>query len=428
MRRYQYGQNCQTFNNGKITTLVPVGMLEVAPGETVTGKFTVKAWSDTTTRPIMNRMYYDTFAFYVPFRLLWDQWTEFIADQDSGLIPPVIASPYNQLLFEDNAGNSPNALAWNRRAYTLIWNKFFRDTYQDEIPVDSDFGLALSASQRPTTFHESCFDGSTIEDTDVTVDVVNESISLNDLRRGFAEDRFRKIRSYYGEKYTEYLASLGVKASWSITDEPELIGKASKDWMYRQTNSTISSNETPTTPEQSVGDPAGQWEGGHATRIRPTFCPEHGIIMMLGVARMETPNDFGNCPPWLGKFNWDEYYNPQTDDQLIETYDSTLWSADLINQQPGDLPQGPRYNEYRKASNLIGRFVPGGDPTRYYYFANTNGQQTPSDYRQRTPAEYDPIFTGNLGGGNTEVHYCVTGETRMKKLSPVKPFQSTSVR
>ena len=167
------------------------------------------------------------------------------------------------------------------------------------------------------------------------------------MRRAFAEDRFKKIRGYYGEKYTEYLAALGVKASWSISDEPELIGKASKDWQFSQTNATVNGIASGGGEENYVGDPAGQFQGGHATRIRPTFCPEHGLIMMIGVARMETVNDFGNCPPWLGKDRWERYYTPPLDNQLLQTYDSALWPADLL----GQIPQGQRFMEYRKPSN-----------------------------------------------------------------------------
>ena len=85
MRRYNYGQNFTVSNGGLVSSITPLGFLEVVPGDTVSGKFSNTVWSDTTNRPIMNRTYYDTYAFYVPYRLLWDEFPEFISDPDTSL-------------------------------------------------------------------------------------------------------------------------------------------------------------------------------------------------------------------------------------------------------------------------------------------------------------------------------------------------------
>ena len=299
MKRYSYGQNFQVFNSAKMVQICPLGTLEVAPGDTVTGKFTTQTWSDSVTRPILNRTYYDTFAFYIPYRLLWDGFPEWVVDESRTTPgPPLVSSPYQQFVFEDNALKSAECLAWNRRAYKLIYNKYFKDSYAPELDITDDSAFAaLGASQRPTTWHESAFDDGTLVDEQVSVNVVGETISIKDLRRGFTQDRFRRVRDFYGDKYTDYLASLGVKASWSIADEPELIGKASKDWTLQTTNATVNGIASGSPEDVNfVGDPAGYFRGTHACRIRPTFCPEHGLIFMVGVARMETVNEFGNCP------------------------------------------------------------------------------------------------------------------------------------
>lgn len=83
MRRYNYGQNFTAQQTSGFGWLTPLGFLETVPGDTVSGKWTVSSWSDTTHRPIMNRTYMDTFAFYIPFRLLWDGFPEFIKDKDA---------------------------------------------------------------------------------------------------------------------------------------------------------------------------------------------------------------------------------------------------------------------------------------------------------------------------------------------------------
>ena len=50
------------------------------------------------------------------------------------------------------------------------------------------------------------------------------------------------MRAFYGDRYTDYLRSLGVNASWSVLSEPETIGKIHTDWKYRQIANTSVSN------------------------------------------------------------------------------------------------------------------------------------------------------------------------------------------
>ena len=165
MRRYTYGQNFSTMNSTKFGVLTLMGVNEVAPGDTFSGRISTHAWSDTTGRPVMNRTYYDTYAFYVPYRLLMEGWPDFIAQVDGAPSPPEVVQDGAVPEFMEKriyAGNT-DCLAWNRRAMHLIWNKYFRLPYQTEANLDSPFPDQVS--QRDSTFHEACWDNGTIEDT-----------------------------------------------------------------------------------------------------------------------------------------------------------------------------------------------------------------------------------------------------------------------
>ena len=155
MRRYNYGQNFQAFNSSKMTWLTPLGFFEVAPGDTVSGAITPDAISDTLKRKVLNRAYYDTYVFYVPYRLLWDEWPDFIGDDDyAGTVPSV--NTVTKFFFENGSSDGNVNCAFPRRAYNLIWNKFFRiTTYQPEQDLDNAF--ALQCNQRESTFHESAW-------------------------------------------------------------------------------------------------------------------------------------------------------------------------------------------------------------------------------------------------------------------------------
>lgn len=122
--------------------LVPVLALDTVPGD----KFNLDC--ETLVRfapmlaPVMHRMDVSVHYFFVPNRLVWDNWKEFIVDNQNGtdIVAPYIAS-YEELSaaqkkFLDYMGVPPpptgagvgefiNALPF--AAYQLIYNEYYRD-------------------------------------------------------------------------------------------------------------------------------------------------------------------------------------------------------------------------------------------------------------------------------------------------------------
>ena len=135
--------------------LVPIFVDEVLPGDT----FNVKAMGfgrlATPIYPIMDNLYVETFFFFVPNRLIWDNWERFNGAQDnptdstSYLVPQIAlgagVSIADSTLF-DYMGLpiNVNGISFNNlhgRAYNLIWNEWFRDeNLQDSVTVDKDDG------------------------------------------------------------------------------------------------------------------------------------------------------------------------------------------------------------------------------------------------------------------------------------------------
>jgi len=131
-----------TFDEGN---LVPIYVDEVLPGDTFSLRETSFCRLATPLRPVMDNMYYETFFFFVPYRLVWDNWQKFMGERasptedNSALVVPQIALntdntgtklyhyfglPYTQAAI--NTGElKVSALPF--RAYNLIWNEWFRD-------------------------------------------------------------------------------------------------------------------------------------------------------------------------------------------------------------------------------------------------------------------------------------------------------------
>lgn len=138
-----------TFDSG---FLVPVYVDEVLPGDTFQLNATGFGRLATPIYPLMDNAYVETFFFFVPNRLIWDNWEKFNGAQDNPgdstdyLVPQIQDATITGNSLYDYMG-LPTAVAGidfnnlHGRAYNLIWNEWFRDeNLQDSIIVDKGDG------------------------------------------------------------------------------------------------------------------------------------------------------------------------------------------------------------------------------------------------------------------------------------------------
>lgn len=139
--------------------LVPIYVDEVLPGDTFSLRMTAFGRLATPLYPIMDNLHLDSFFFFVPNRLVWDNWQRFQGEQDNpddstSFLVPVCASPpggyttgsifdYMGLPCENQVdpAETYEHSALFLRAYNLIWNEWFRDeNLQDSLPVPKTDG------------------------------------------------------------------------------------------------------------------------------------------------------------------------------------------------------------------------------------------------------------------------------------------------
>lgn len=153
--RSKFDRSCgykATFDAG---SLIPILTDEVLPGDSFSVKEHLFGRLNTPIVPFMDNLYLDTFYFFVPNRLIWDNWQKFNGEQTNPgdstdfLVPqltaPAVTGFTNSSLFDyfgiptEIPNIKVNAL--HSRAYNLIYNEWFRDqNLQDSIPVDTDDG------------------------------------------------------------------------------------------------------------------------------------------------------------------------------------------------------------------------------------------------------------------------------------------------
>lgn len=131
--------------------LIPVLVDDVVPGDTFNVNMNFFGRLATPLYPIMDNLYLESFFFFVPYRLVWSNWTkmhgaqEDPADSIDFTVPARNLVTYSSGDLADyfgipDAGGSGtlNISDLPFRAYNLIWNEWFRDqNLQDSLVVDT---------------------------------------------------------------------------------------------------------------------------------------------------------------------------------------------------------------------------------------------------------------------------------------------------
>jgi len=142
-----------TFDAG---LLIPVFVDEVLPGDSYNVNQTAFCRLATPLKPIMDNIYLDTQFFFVPYRLVWDHWENFMGQRDDPdddpsvyTIPqrvfsmaastPGTLQNYFGIPYRPSGSVSVSALPF--RAYALIYNEWYRDqNLQDRVAFSTGDG------------------------------------------------------------------------------------------------------------------------------------------------------------------------------------------------------------------------------------------------------------------------------------------------
>lgn len=146
----------------KMGGLYPVCWHECLPGDIFTLDFQALVRVQPMIAPIMNNLTVDLHAFFVPTRLLWNKWEDFITTIEQDSIPPknfegtppvwtetengnivdIDTSAHSlwdmfgfSRIFNQKAPKEKRPVDFLRRAYILIYNHWFRDENLQE-PID----------------------------------------------------------------------------------------------------------------------------------------------------------------------------------------------------------------------------------------------------------------------------------------------------
>lgn len=129
--------------------LVPIFLDEMVPGDTFIMRDHVFGRLATPLKPIMDNLYLDTFYFFVPTRLVQDNWERVMGakktptDTTEYLCPTIVinnaatGSIYDYLGLPTKVANNITVNANPLRCYNLIYNEWFRDGNLQQPVIES---------------------------------------------------------------------------------------------------------------------------------------------------------------------------------------------------------------------------------------------------------------------------------------------------
>lgn len=126
--------------------LVPIACVEVLMGDTFIHSTTVMLRAATLVAPVMHPVDIKVHHWFVPNRIVWDEWDAFITGQEEVTVPTINVASAGDYSLLDHFGvpdDCGNISALPVRGYNAIWNQFYRD--QDII---ADIDLDSLAIQR----------------------------------------------------------------------------------------------------------------------------------------------------------------------------------------------------------------------------------------------------------------------------------------
>lgn len=419
MQKFEHKINGAFHNHQSVGKLMPTFMFNVSPAESYAGQIDIHSMSAPTSASTLNRIFLDHYVFYVPYRLVWDQFTDFITQRQTGQneddsVPtqvPMLKGTNatdpdefmdmgwiwaKQKLFADPTTPTEYGIsALPTWVYYNIYNQIFRLQNTDSLDYPTDRGVLLDARYRNNDFF---LKAATMDSQDETT----FSTNIDSLRAAFASDRFNKNRDYYGDKYTDYLRANGVQVNSSVIEEPELVASSSHSYRYN-----LISNVTKTATEP-LGEKGGYYEVKGTTSIKGRkFFPEHGLLIGISVVKPEAPYASYSHPVHFD-FDYRQYFSDEFQMRSEANFTSsmgTLWQEnDATSLAPADL-EIPQYLSLKSGLNLTSAELTEDNTVHDYYYNRQSlahsltSDEVRSAITVPTAAQFDNMFdtTGEIG-------------------------------
>jgi len=414
-----------TFNAGQ---LVPIYVDEALPGDTFSCNLTAFSRLATPIHPTMDNAFMDTHFFAVPVRLVWDDFEEFMGETKTyqaagssrldGTPDFTVAAPIPPTITAGGSGEAEHSLSdyfgiptkvaglefsalWHR-AYTLVWNDWFRDenlqapktllttsgadatTYNllnrgkkhdyftsalpwpqkgadVTIPLGTTAPVVVTGTtSEPVTYFDGgntnvgfLGTGTVAETLKINADLTEATAAtINQLRLAFATQKFLEIQARGGSRYIEVIKNhFQVTSPDARLQRPEYIGGGSSPVNISPVAQTSSTDSV--TPQGNLSAIGTTVLSGHS--FTKSFT-EHTIVIGLVSVRTDLTYQQGLNRMFSRETIYDYYWPTLSTigEQAVKNKEIYAQGS-AVDETTFGFQE--RYAEYRyKPSSVTGKF------------------------------------------------------------------------
>jgi hypothetical protein len=380
--------------------LIPIANVEVLPGDSFRWQSSALIRVTPQLKPLMHPCQVRIHHFFVPYRLVWSGWEDFITNAEAGTYPTITGGAHTEGSLSDYLGvyndASNNFGALHVRCYNKIFNEFYRDkdlvspvsddtdTIQN-IAWEKDFATAARATPQqgtavslPLGTSAQVLYGPNIAGTDRSGNSVVQNTSgggvatweydtdnppdsgtvmenstthglyadlsnataatVAQVREAFQLQKFAEARQNWGDEYVDYLRYLGIRPSDARLQRPEYLAGGKTTIAFSEVLNTTGAN----TPGDMVGHGIAAVRSNRFKR----FFEEHGCVMTLMSVRPKAIY-VNNLPKKFSRDSYDDYYQRE-----LETIgDEPVLNKEIYAGDSGPTDTfgySPRYYSFRK--------------------------------------------------------------------------------
>ncbi len=411
MKLYKYPLSGFWSQNTHFGQMTPLYYSEVIAGQSLRGRLKIKAITDSLKFAAMNRCYFDVFVFYLPFRVMWTGWQDFISQDLGGPVPTVGDDwIFNYEMAQVAVGG--NRTIWQRHMYNHVYNDVFRSGKQAERAVTTK--TTAEVLTRGRSFQNILQLEGVYPLPEETIDTSGATLAVDAVRIAQIEQKKQRLAYFFdnpsNQEYLQTLSRMGVQAGWEIEDMPRMIGQFHQQAAFETVVSTGDTN---------TASPSGFYSAHFSVSFGQRMFPEHGIIAAYLVPRIEFPAKLlGNIP--LGQKTTRNFYYIDGSKQEPPVQ----WSNRFVAGPNGLIEQNaPAFEDYRtpvsqmyaNEANSVG--VPDDNYAIVGAHSPAGSDNADTLRSYNTMVDDNDFWRSFIGGANIACMTEVSGSQR----SPVPP-------
>jgi len=403
--------------------LIPILHDEMYPGDTFQIGNEIVVRFQPMLAPILHEVNVYVHYFFVPYRLLWDDFEDFYTGgPDGDFTAPIpewqptdttIGSLWDYIGFPtdtDPAGAYP--IDFPRSAYNLIYNEWYRDeTLIDEVALDNEsilyrawekdfFTSALPWQQRGSTVALPVevnsapavggvspsgtgvgLEGSTsllqagtngVNNPEL-IEALNKlqvaSFDVSELRTAFQIQKWQERNARAGSRFTEFLRShYKVSPTDARLDRPEYCGGSKSPVIISEVLQTSASSSDVFESDTPQGNMAGHGITANRTMAASYKAEEPGIMMGIMSVMPRSAYQQGIDRQWLRKSNLDFFFPEfvNLSEQAVEQ--AEIFTSDVEAENRTLFGYQQRYGEMRVKKSLTCGMMRSSAPISFDYW------------------------------------------------------------